>query len=228
IQSEKLVEVGRLSASIAHEINNPLTVIAYAAQLLLREEPISGFQQELLERIEGESDRLKTLTGSLLSFSRARESVRRPTDLNEVLRDVLRLLRFEFNRRSIDLEESYGTLPVFSADSNQLKQVFINLLLNAAQVLPRGGRVAVRTVRLGSDEVMAVIADSGPGVPAELRDKIFEPFFSTRKEGEGTGLGLYICRTIVAEHGGGLELGSEPEWGGVFHVRLPARELLVP
>lgn len=221
IQSEKLAEVGRLSAGLAHEINNPLAVISYASQLLLREESFSPFQQEILQRIESETDRLKTLTGSLLSFSRARETLRRETDLNEVLRDVLRLVRFELNRHQIRLEESYGELPFIQADPNKLKQVFINLLINAAQAMPDGGRLAVWTSPIDGGEVEAVIADSGPGIPAEIREKIFDPFFSTKKEGEGTGLGLYICRTIVAEHEGRLLLGGHERPGAEFHLVLP-------
>lgn len=221
IQSEKLAEVGRLSAGIAHEVNNPLAVISYAAQLLLREEELPPFQRELAERIDSEVDRLKTLTGSLLSFSRAREMVRRETDLNEVLRDVLRLVRYELNRHSICLEEDFGELPAIQADPNKLKQVFINLLMNASQAMPEGGTLTVRTALVAGEEVEAVVADNGPGIPADVQEKIFEPFFSTKREGEGTGLGLYICRNIVAEHEGRLLLESVPGQGATFRVVLP-------
>ena len=131
---------------IAHEVNNPLAVISYAAQLLLREESLPSFEKELAERIDSEVDRLKALTGSLLSFSRSREMVRRETDLNEVLRDVLRLVRYELNRHSIRLEESYAELPVIQADPNKLKQVLINLIMNATQAMPEGGALSVRIV----------------------------------------------------------------------------------
>jgi PAS domain S-box-containing protein len=221
IQSEKLAEVGRLSAGIAHEVNNPLAVISYAAQLLLREEELPPFQKELAERIDSEVDRLKTLTGSLLSFSRAREMVRRETDLNEVLRDVLRLVRYELNRHSIRLLEDFAELPAIQADPNKLKQVFINLVMNASQAMPEGGTLSVRTALVAGEEVEAVIGDSGPGIPAEVRDRVFEPFFSTKREGEGTGLGLYICRNIVTEHEGRLLLESAPGQGAAFRVVLP-------
>jgi PAS domain S-box-containing protein len=221
IQSEKLAEVGRLSAGIAHEVNNPLAVISYAAQLLLREEELPPFQKELAERIDSEVDRLKTLTGSLLSFSRAREMVRRETDLNEVLRDVLRLVRYELNRHAIRLEEDFAELPAIQADPNKLKQVFINLLMNASQAMPDGGTLSVRTALVAGEEVEAVLTDTGPGIPADVRERIFEPFFSTKREGEGTGLGLYICRNIVAEHEGRLLLESVPGQGAIFRVVLP-------
>jgi PAS domain S-box-containing protein len=221
IQSEKLAEVGRLSAGIAHEVNNPLAVISYAAQLLLREEELSPFQKELAERIDSEVDRLKTLTGSLLSFSRAREMIRRETELNEVLRDVLRLVRYELNRHSIRLVEYFTELPAIQADPNKLKQVFINLIMNASQAMPDGGTLSVRTAPVAGEEVEAVITDTGPGIPKDVQAKIFEPFFSTKREGEGTGLGLYICRNIVAEHEGRLLLESVPGQGATFRVVLP-------
>ena len=221
IQSEKLAEVGRLSAGIAHEVNNPLAIISYAVQLLQREEKIPPFQSEMLERIDSEVDRLKTLAGSLLSFSRAREIRKRPIELNEVLRDVLRLVRFELNRHSIQLMEHYGELPTIQADPNKLKQVFINLIMNASQAMPEGGTLSVRTSLVAGEEVEAVISDSGPGIPAEVRERIFEPFFSTKREGEGTGLGLYICRNIMTEHEGRLLLESTPGQGATFRVVLP-------
>lgn len=221
IQSEKLAEVGRLSAGIAHEVNNPLAVIAYGAQLLLREENFPPFQREILERIESEVDRLKTLTGSLLSFSRAKETVKRETDLNEVLRDVLRLVRYELNRHNIRLEETYSELPPIQADPNKLKQVFINLIMNASQAMQGGGTLSIWTDLVAGAEVEAVIADTGPGIPPEARAQIFDPFFTTKKEGEGTGLGLYICRNIISEHEGRLLLDPSESRGATFRVLLP-------
>jgi signal transduction histidine kinase len=225
IQSEKLAEVGRLSAGIAHEINNPLAVIAYGADLLLREESLSSFQQELVERIAGESERLQALTGGLLSFSRPRETARNWTDLNEILRDVLRLVRYEVTRHAIELKETYGELPPVYADPNKLKQVFINLILNASQAMKEGGILSVDTRRAADGWVEVSVADTGPGVPAAVREHIFEPFFSTKAEGEGTGLGLYICRNIVAEHGGRLFLETEEGKGTAFRLLLPTHPL---
>ncbi len=222
IQSEKLAEVGRLSAGIAHEINNPLSVISYAASLLLREESMPQFQKELAERIESEADRLKTLTGSLLSFSRARETRKQETDLNDVLRDVLRLLRYELNKNSIHLAENYADLPAIQADPNKLKQVFINLIMNATHAMKGGGTLTVSTQSINGQEVEVAIGDTGTGIPQEVREHIFEPFFSTKKEGEGTGLGLYICRKIITEHDGRIAIDSAPGQGTIFRIALPA------
>lgn len=221
IQSEKLAEVGRLSAGIAHEVNNPLAVIAYAAQLLLREDALSPSQVELVERIDSEVDRLKTLTGGLLSFSRAGETRKREVDLNDVLRDVLRLVRYELSKRSIELQESYQILPPLVADPNKLKQVFINLVMNATQALGRKGTLSIATSVVNGAEVEARISDNGPGIPAAILPQIFAPFFTTKKEGEGTGLGLYICRTIVEEHDGRLLAESVEGQGSSFRVVLP-------
>jgi PAS domain S-box-containing protein len=222
IQSEKLAEVGRLSAGIAHEVNNPLSVISYAAQLLLREESLPPSERELAERIDSEVDRLKALTGSLLSFSRSKGTVKRETDLNEVLHDVLRLVRYELTRHGIWLQEEYAELPAIQADPNKLKQVFINLIMNATHAMSGGGTLGIRTAAVAGGEVEAAIADTGPGIPEEVREQIFEPFFSTKKEGEGTGLGLYICRNIIAEHEGRLLLETAVGQGTCFRVVLPA------
>ena len=221
VQSEKMVEIGRLSAGIAHEINNPLAVISYAAQLLLREEEMPPFQRELVERVESEVDRLKTLTGGLLSFSRAKETRKRPVDLNEVLREVLRLVKYELNRQLIRLEEEYGELPTVQADPNKLKQVFINLIMNSIHAMDGVGTLTVKTVTVGGSEVEVSICDTGPGIPEDIRNQVFDPFFTTKKEGEGTGLGLYICRTIIGEHEGRLTLDPLREQGTTFRIALP-------
>ena len=224
VQSEKLAEVGRLSAGIAHEINNPLAVLSYAAQLLLRED-LSADQKELAERIDSEVDRLKALTGGLLTFSSSRETRKRAVNLNEVLADVLRLVRYEFSRRSITLHEELGTVPLLLADPNKLKQVFINLTINAAQAMKRSGTLTVRTETAAGGEVVATVSDTGPGIPPAVRKQLFTPFFSTKREGEGTGLGLYICRTIVVEHGGRIDVESQEGVGSTFRVVLPPLEV---
>ena len=224
VQSEKLAEVGRLSAGIAHEINNPLAVLSYAAQLLLRED-LSADQKELAERIDSEVDRLKALTGGLLTFSSSRETRKRAVNLNEVLADVLRLVRYEFSRRSITLHEEWGAIPLLLADPNKLKQVFINLTINAAQAMKRGGTLTVKTERAAGGELVATVSDTGPGIPPAVRRQLFTPFFSTKREGEGTGLGLYICRTIVVEHGGRIEVESQEGEGCTFRAVLPPLEV---
>lgn len=224
VQMEKLAEVGKLSAALAHEVNNPLSIIAYAAQLLQHEEQLTDFQREIIERIAGETDRLKSLTGGLLSFSRPQESSYQEVNLNQVLDEILRLLRFELVRKSIDLRTEFGAIPSVSADPNRLKQVFINLVMNAVQALPLRGELTVTTGLLSNAAVEVVIHDNGPGIPAEMQPHIFDPFFTTKSDGEGTGLGLYICRHILLEHQGTISVTSAPGQGTSFHVVLPASE----
>jgi two-component system NtrC family sensor kinase len=221
IQSEKLAEVGRMSAGIAHEINNPLAVISYAGQLLLRDEGFDAEQRELLERIDSEVSRLKTLTSGLLSFSGNATGDRKNTDLNKVLEDVLVLLGYEINRKQITLVRDYVDLPEVLVDSNAFKQVFINLILNAVQAMEQGGELRLSSCTYAEAGVKLSISDNGPGISEELRDKIFEPFFTSRKDGEGTGLGLYICRKIVNDHGGELRLKKGDGTGCCFEMLLP-------
>ncbi|HEX9776822.1 MAG TPA: ATP-binding protein [Geopsychrobacteraceae bacterium] len=226
IQSEKLAEVGRMSAGIAHEINNPLAVIAYAGQLLLRDGGFDAEQTELLERIDSEVSRLKTLTRGLLSFSGSPQGKRCWTDLNQTLDDVVTLLGYELNRKQIGLVRDYAELPAVLVDNNAFKQVFINLMLNAVQALDSGGELRLSSCTYADAGVKISVCDNGPGIPEALREKIFEPFFTSRKDDEGTGLGLYICRKIVADHGGELRLENAAGGGCCFQILLPAAEAL--
>jgi two-component system NtrC family sensor kinase len=221
VQSEKLAEVGRLSAGIAHEINNPLAMVAYATELLKREKPLSNFQEEMLEKIEMEVERLKSLTGGLLSFSSSRETQNRIVNLNDLITEVLKLLRFELQRKSIQLDTEFSEIPVINGDPNKIKQVVVNLVMNAVQAMHGQGRIILKT-RLNPKGMLELrVEDDGPGLTRELQEKVFAPFFTTKKEGEGTGLGLYICRNIIQEHGGSITIESHPGEGASFLILLP-------
>lgn len=221
IQSEKLAEVGRLSAGIAHEINNPLAMVAYATELLKREDNLSAFQEEMLEKIETEVERLKTLTGGLLSFSSSRASLNRVVNLNDLVSEVMKLLRFELQRKSVQLKTIFADVPVITADPNKLKQVIINLVMNAVHAMHGEGTVVLET-RLGKDGTLQLLVkDNGPGIPEEIQEQVFAPFYTTKPEGEGTGLGLYICQNIVREHSGTISLQSRLGEGTVFSISLP-------
>ncbi len=222
IQSEELAELGRLSAGIAHEINNPLALIAYATQLLEREGPLNEFQAEMVEKISLEVERLQTLTGGLLSFSSSRETHNRIVDLNELVQDVLRLVRFDLQRRAVQISADYGELPVVEADPNKLKQVVINLVMNSAQAIGQG-EIRLRTSVNQNGDVELAVIDDGPGIPAEIQEQIFAPFFTTKPEGEGTGLGLYLCKNILHELGGDIVFESRPGDGTTFRICLPAQ-----
>jgi signal transduction histidine kinase len=222
LHQEKLAELGRLTAGIAHEIRSPLAIIGYALELLCRDAEMTPFQGEMAAQIEMEIERLRTLTDGLLSFSSAREGCRRLVALNDLLEDVLRLTRFELQRHAVILETEFNELPLVAADPNQLKQVVINLVMNAVQAMAGQGTLTLRTARCG-DGVELSVGDTGPGIPAELQESIFSPFFTTKPEGEGTGLGLHICQSIIREHGGEILVDSPPGAGATFRVRLPAQ-----
>ncbi len=221
IQSEKLAEVGRLTAGIAHEINNPLAMVAYATELLKREKPLSSFQEEMLEKIEMEVERLKNLTGGLLSFSSSRDTQNRISNLNDLIVEVLKLLRFELQRKPIEFNTDYGEIPVVTIDPNKIKQVIINLVMNAAHAMQGQGKITVKTFVNDKGLLELQVRDNGPGIAPELQEQVFAPFFTTKPEGEGTGLGLYICQNIIREHGGTILLESAPETGTLFRICFP-------
>ena len=223
IQSEKLAEVGRMSAGIAHEINNPLSVINYACELLLTEDNYNADQQELLERINTEVERLTSLTSELLSYSGAQEGRKKLTDLNETLADVLKLLRYELNKEQVTVNEEFAKLPLVHIDNNRFKQIFINLILNAVQAMGSHGQIRISTEFRPGNGLFVRFYDSGPGVPDTLKERIFEPFFTARKDGTGTGLGLYLCRKIVSEYDGHLQVSDAPERGSCFEIFLPEK-----
>jgi signal transduction histidine kinase len=223
LHQEKLAELGRLTAGIAHEIRNPLAIIGYALELLCRDGELTEFQLEMAEKIEMEIERLGALTDGLLSFSSSREGHLRLVALNDLVEETLRLLRFELQRQAIQLETEFAELPLVAADPNKLKQVVINLIMNAAQSMNGEGKVTLRTAVCGG-EVELTVSDTGPGIPDSLRENIFDPFFTTKPEGEGTGLGLYLCRSIAREHGGEIAVESPPGGGAIFRVRLPATQ----
>lgn len=222
IQSEKLAEVGRLAAGIAHEINNPLTVLGYCAEVLERDDPLPA-QCEYLARIRSEVERLQHLTGGLLGFARAGQGQRQRLALAPLCDQVLSLLDYRLQRGRIALQRHYGVIAPVWGDVNPLKQLLMNLLVNAVQAMPDGGRLGVH-LRSRRGGVELVVCDSGAGIAHAQLERIFDPFFTTKKEGEGTGLGLYLCRQIARDHGGRLWLRSRVGRGSQFHLWLPAAE----
>lgn len=220
IQSEKLAEVGRMSAGIAHEINNPLSVISYACQILQETETPSEAGRELLERISLEVERLSHLTSELLTYSGRQEDRRAPTDLNQTLDDVLTLLTYEIKKHQIHIVKKFDELPFPEVDANKFKQIFLNLILNAIQAMETHGTISISTC-CTAEHLLISIADSGPGIPDHIKEQIFEPFFTSRKDGTGTGLGLYLCRKIITAYQGSLTVADNPAGGTCFTLQLP-------
>jgi PAS domain S-box-containing protein len=227
--SEKMASIGLLAAGVAHEVNTPLTGISSYTQMLLEgadpEDPKTG----LLEKIERQTFRAAKIVNGLLTLSRPGTAPveRGPIDLNVVITDVLSLLehQLELGRIKVRRELCPGPAKVCGTE-HQLQQVFLNLFLNARDAMPRGGWMSVAT-REESERFVAVVSDTGSGIPQEHLARIFDPFFTTKSIGRGTGLGLSIAYGIIHEHGGDLRCESTVGQGTRFTVALPAAARLV-
>ncbi len=221
VRASKLGAVGELAAAVAHEVNNPLTGILGFSELLLAELPAEDPRHQEASIIQAEAVRARAIIRSLLEFARPRPPQRIPSDLNALVRSTLDLVRFRTQEAGIWIVEEYGELPCLEIDPDAVKQVLVNLLNNAVQAMPRGGQLRVST-RTADDRIGIVVADSGIGMDAQTRSRIFTPFFSTRAAaGGGTGLGLSVSLQIVEGHGGSIEVQSEVGSGAVFTVWLP-------
>ncbi|GAB7026710.1 sensor histidine kinase [Geotalea toluenoxydans] len=220
--NEKMAELGKLSTGLVHELNSPLSVIVSAAQMILREEQLPDFVKEMVERIGMEAQRLSFFTRSLLSFARSDADVDTEADVNLVLQEVMDFLRYEARKDSIMvIEEKDFDLPPIAADANKLKQVFINLIMNAFQAMEDGGTLLLKTYAADGPFVAVELADTGKGIPVGAIDHIFEPFFTTKAANEGTGLGLYITRHIIERLGGKIQVRSVVNEGTTFTLLFP-------
>jgi signal transduction histidine kinase len=219
--------VGLLASGLAHEIRNPLNAMNMNLQML--EEELKAHPElddpewdELLESNKNEIKRLESLVNNFLSYARPSPPEFKKHDLNTVVKEVLRFLEADFKKSQVELHTDLEPLlPTAEIDETQFKQALINLLVNAAQILARGGNVTVRTRAGGGGEAVLEVEDDGPGIPPEGRERVFEVFYSTR--GGGTGLGLPIARQIVERHGGSIEMETETGRGTTFRIRLPRR-----
>lgn len=225
IQSEKMSAIGQLVSGVAHELNNPLAGIAAFAQLLLAEKRVPPEQRTAAETIYTESRRASRIVQNLLTFARQHRAEKGLTSINQVLDDTLELRSYELRVRGIDLTRDYGeTLPDTMADAHQLQQVFLNLVTNAEQAMERlprqAHRLTVRTRRAAA-HLRIEVEDTGSGIPANLLDRIFNPFFTTKPAGSGTGLGLSISLGIVREHEGRIWAENVPSAGARFVIELP-------
>jgi len=228
LQSEKMSAIGQLIAGVAHDLNNPLaSVVGFADYLVEASEDTPAEMLEPLRAIQQEAERAASIVKNLLNFARKQEGRRQVKSVTEILSATLFLLRNQLMAAKIETEVDVAPgVPPVNVDTNQIQQVFVNLIANAAHVIQTSGvgsRIIIRAVRW-LDGVAVTVEDDGPGVPREIADRIFEPFFTTKAAGEGTGLGLSICQGIVKEHGGRLTLVPTGRRGAVFQVELPAGE----
>ncbi len=225
IQSEKMSAIGQLVSGVAHELNNPLAGISAFAQLLLTEKRFPPDQRTAAEMIYAEARRASRIVQNLLTFARQHKPERTSTSLNQVLDDALELRGYELRVRGIEVVRDYDEdLPETMADAHQLQQVFLNLITNAEQAMEkRQGntqRLIVSTRRAGN-VIRIEVEDSGPGIPPNLLERIFNPFFTTKPTGSGTGLGLSISLGIVREHEGKIWAENAPTGGAHFTIELP-------
>lgn len=220
--------VGLLASGLAHEIRNPLNAMNINVQML--EEELQGRPEladsdwnELMASAKREIERLENLVSNFLDYARPSQPHYESRDLNEVIAEVARFLEADFRQGGVELRtELQSLLPSVEIDETQFRQALINLLVNARQVLKKGGEVIARSRAGSGGEVVVEIEDDGPGIKPDIRDRIFDVFFSSR--GGGTGLGLPIARQIVDRHGGVIEMETEMGKGTTFRIRLPRRQ----
>jgi PAS domain S-box-containing protein len=231
-QAERMATVGVLAAGVAHEINNPLTAISGFAEGLRRrlprlagaiEEPLFGDFQEYVDTILKECQRCQEIVRTLLTFSRGACADFAPMNLNALVENTVKLLRHHLKQHPQDTIrlELDASLPTLYGDASQIKQVILNLLMNALDAVHAKGIISLRTFTEGEDAVVLEVEDTGCGIPPEDLDKLFEPFFTTKPVGQGIGIGLSTCYNIVQKHGGEILVRSAPGEGSVFQVRLP-------
>jgi signal transduction histidine kinase/ActR/RegA family two-component response regulator len=225
-QAEKVAAMGQLLAGVSHELNNPLSTIVGYTQLLLRRVG-TGATAEQLGKIATSAERCTRIVTNFLALARQYPPERQLVQLNQLVDDALELLSYSLRIDSVDVVKRFAPdLPQLWADPHQLQQVIVNLLTNAHHALrtvPTRRRLTLTTCyERASDRIRLEIADSGPGVPADIRMRIFDPFFTTKAPGQGTGLGLSLCRGIVGAHEGVLRLEATPGGGATFVVELPA------
>ena len=214
--------MGLLAAGIAHEINNPLSGVVGYSKLLL-ERALPDNVREKVEKIAQSGERCRKIVEGVLLFSRQQDGgERRPVDLRGLIDRVLGIGEYQWRMHNIRIIRELAASVVISADADQIEQVVLNLLSNAADAMPRGGAVTVSLRRNDDGGAELSIADQGHGIPEEIQARIFDPFFSTKEIGKGTGLGLAISYGIVQDHGGDIVVQSTPGHGATFVVTLPA------
>lgn len=223
LQAEKLSSIGLLAAGLAHEVNTPITGISSYTQMLLKDTPESDSRKPILEKIEKQTFRAAEIVNGLLNFARMNGTQFQDLDVNRLIRESLALLDHQMRQNHIDVEAALDeTLPAVYGNGGKLQQVFINLFLNARDAMASGGRLKIRT-SMNDTMVIVDIDDTGAGISEENMKRIYDPFFTTKISGKGTGLGLAVTYGIIQEHGGRIFVDSAPGIGTHFRLKLPTR-----
>jgi signal transduction histidine kinase len=214
-EADKLASIGQLAAGVAHEINNPLSIVIGYTKLLMKNPPFdSGVKENLkedLQTIHNNAQTCKKIVEDLLNFSRQKKPQYAEADINRTLESVVSVVENQFSRNAITIKRDYDpSVPLVAMDIDKMRQVYMNLLINAYQAMDSGGSIHVSTrYDKGRDGVSTLFSDTGCGIPKSIQTRIFEPFFTTKEPGKGTGLGLAVSYGIVKEHRGEISFESE-------------------
>ena len=221
LQSEKLAAMGRLTSQIAHELNNPIYGIMNTLELLKSEISTKSTRRKILDMSISEIERVSEMLHNMLSFSKPKEEERRNLDIDRLLKDIMLFHEKQLSESNIAIISDFNPdLPYIHASPNQIRQLILNIVKNARDAMPNGGRLTIGT-SFDDNNIIINIKDSGIGIPENIRDKIFEAFFTTKQELKGVGLGLSVCYGIVKDHGGDIIVTSEVGKGSTFSIILP-------
>ncbi len=225
VESEKLASLGQLAAGVAHELNNPLTTVLLFAEVLLRDNQANDQSQTDIKTIIRETERCKTIVGSLLDFARQHQVDASEFDFNQLIIRIIDLEKMHHRYAHVDIEMDLDPhLPQIQADEVQLQAVIRNLMINASDAMPEGGKLTLRTRVKNDDQIIFEVEDNGEGITPENQAKLFTPFFSTKQPGKGIGLGLSIVYGIVKMHRGQISVQSKSGEGTTFTIQLPVRQ----
>jgi len=225
LETEKLAGIGQLAAGIAHEIRNPLAIIGTSAYYL--GEIIPKDQKKVrkhLQILDSEINRCQAIITNLLEFSRKSDWDTQRIDINELLEMTLSLVGKDLVTRDILLIKKLSKVPPILTNLEKMKQVFLNLILNATQAMPNGGKLQIETSMAGKEVLKIVVSDTGEGIPPEDVDQIFNPFFTTKPPGKGVGLGLSLVHSIIKRYQGHITVKSKKGVGTTFTIKLPVSQ----
>jgi len=228
--TQKMAAVGTLSAGVAHEIKNPLAIIIQGLESLrffLSSMPENDKSNEMLDRIKNAAKRADTVVKGLLDFSRQTDIVFKKLEVTSVINETISMIEHQFNKRNIKFIRRFSPdAKWIEADKNQMQQVFINLMVNSIESMPRGGDITISTELHEADpekkSINIIFSDTGHGIPEDKIHEVFEPFFSIKTDSMSTGLGLSITRGLIEKHGGTIDIESEIDKGTKVIITLPS------
>lgn len=229
IQSEKMAAIGQFVSGLAHEINSPLDGIQNCLQVILNDIDNKEQTQKYAELSLDSTYKIEMLVRKLLSYARAHTLEKSDVDINFILQDILSLTSLKLRKNSIEIiSELNPDLPLIYGDPHYLEQVFVNLIINASDAMPEGGKLTVKSYLENDKTIVVSIKDTGVGIPKRYLDKIFDPFFTTKQKDNGTGLGLYLAYSFITQHTGKISVKSKEGYGTEFTVKLPLIRETVP